>query len=181
VIRLFHDNRESGHFGTLTTAELVSRELYWAMLDATIGNFIASGKICHRITALHLARHGVNLLLPPPPQLGQGITMDFVTDLPESTDLGFSIILVIVDPLTKMAIYLPCRTDINLPVLACLFFEQVIFKYGIADNIITDRGTQFISRFWACGCSHLSINYRPSTASHPQTDGQTESQNQTIE
>jgi len=36
VISLFHDNPESGHFGALETAELVSRDLYWPAMDATV-------------------------------------------------------------------------------------------------------------------------------------------------
>ena len=44
--------------------------------------------------------------------------MDFVTDLPESMASGYTGILVIVDRLTKMAIYLPCRKDIDSPELA---------------------------------------------------------------
>ena len=107
--------------------------------------------------------------------------MDFVTDLPESTASGYTGILVIVDRLTKMAIYLPCRKDIDSPELARMFFEHVICKRGVPDNIVTDRGKEFTSRFWNRVCSHLSINHRLSTAFHPQTDGQTERQNQTME
>jgi hypothetical protein len=101
--------------------------------------------------------------------------------LPESTASGYTGILVIVDRLTKMAIYLPCRKDINLPQLARLFFEHVICKRGVPDNIVTDRGTLFTSRFWNRVWSHLSTDHRLSTAFHPQTDGQTERQNQTME
>jgi len=181
VISLFHDNPESGHFGALRTAELISRDFYWPALDATIRKFIAGCEICHRIKAPRHARHGVNMPLPPPLHPWEGITMDFVTDLPESTDSGFTGIAVIVDRPTKMAIYLPCRKDIDSPELARMFFEHVICKHGVPDNIITDCGTQFTSRFWARVCSHLSINHRLSTAFHPQTDGQTERQNQTME
>jgi hypothetical protein len=52
--------------------------------------------------------------------------MDFVTDITESTDSGFTGIAVIIDRLTKMAIYLPCQTDIDSPALAGMFFENVI-------------------------------------------------------
>jgi hypothetical protein len=107
--------------------------------------------------------------------------MDFVTDLPESTASKYTGILVIVDRLTKMATYLPCRKDIDSPELARMFFEHVICKRGVPDNIVTDRGKEFTSRFWNRVCSHLSINHRLSTAFHPQTDGQTERQNQTME
>jgi hypothetical protein len=111
----------------------------------------------------------------------EGVTMDFVTDLAESTASGYTGILVIVDRLTKMAIYLSCRKDIDSPELARLFFEHVISKRGVPDNIVTDRGTQLTSRFWTRVCSHLSTDDRLWTAFHPQTDGQTEGQNQTIE
>jgi hypothetical protein len=54
--------------------------------------------------------------------------MDFVTDLPESTASGYTDILVVVDRLTKMAIYLPWRKDIDSLELARMFFEEVICK-----------------------------------------------------
>jgi len=80
-----------------------------------------------------------------------------------------------------IAIYLLCRKDIDSLELAWLFFEHVIWKRGIPDNIVTDRGTQFTSRFRTRVCSHLSTDHRLSTAFHPQTDEQTERQNQTME
>jgi hypothetical protein len=111
----------------------------------------------------------------------EGVMMDFVTDLPESTASGYTGILVIVDRLTKMAIYLPCLKDINLPELAQLPFEHIICKREVPDNIVTDCDTQFTSRFWTRVCSHLSTDHRLSTAFHPQIDGQTECQNQMME
>jgi hypothetical protein len=111
----------------------------------------------------------------------EGVTMDFVTDLPESTASAYTSILVVVDRLTKMAIYLPCRKDVDSPELARMIFEEVICKHDIPSNIITDRGSQFTSRFWNRVCSYLSIDHRLSTSFHPQTDGQTKRQNQTTE
>jgi len=89
--------------------------------------------------------------------------------------------LVIVDRLTKMAIYLPCRKDIDAPELAQMVSEHVISKRGVLGNITTDRTKEFIIRFWDRVCSHLSINHRLSTAFHLQMDGQTKRQNQTME
>jgi len=107
--------------------------------------------------------------------------MDFITDLPQSTASGYTGILVIVDGLTKMVIYLPSRNDIDSPELARMCFKHVICKRCVPDNIVTDHGKEFTSRFWKRVCSHLSINHRLSTAFHPQTDVQTERQNQTME
>jgi hypothetical protein len=118
--------------------------------------------------------------LEPPSPPWEGVTMDFITDLPKSTASEYTGILVIVDRLTKMAIDLLCRKDLDSPELAWLFLEHVICKHGVPDNIITNRVTQFNCRFRTTVCSHLSINHWLSTAFHPQTDGQTERQNQTM-
>jgi len=107
--------------------------------------------------------------------------MDFVTDLPESTASGYTGILVIINRLTKVAIYHPCRMDIEYPELARMFFEQGIYKRGVPDNITTDCGKQFTSRFWDRVCSHLSINNCLTTAFQPQGDCHTEWQNQKME
>jgi len=80
-----------------------------------------------------------------------------------------------------MPIYLPCRKDIDLPELARHFIEHVICERSIPDNIVTDRGTQFTSRFWTRVYSHLGTDHRRSTDFRPQTDGQTERQNQKME
>jgi hypothetical protein len=67
------------------------------------------------------------------------VTMDFVNDLPESTASAYTGILIIVDRLTKMAIYLLCRKDVDSPELATMFFEEVICKHGVPSNIVTVR------------------------------------------
>jgi len=80
-----------------------------------------------------------------------------------------------------MAIYLQWGKDIDSPELARLFFVHLMFKRGVPDNIVTDRGTRLASRFWTRVCSHLSTDHRLSTGFHPQTDGQTERQNHAME
>ena len=89
--------------------------------------------------------------------------------------------MVIVDCVTKMAIYLTSRKDIDSPEIARMFFEHMICKQGVPDNFTTHHGKEFTSRFSERVCCHLSINHRLSTAYHPQTDGRTERQNQMME
>ena len=177
----FHDNPESGHFRALKTAELVRRDFYCPGMESEIRNYVAGCELCHRIKAPRHARYELNMPLSSPSRPWEGLSMDFITNLRESTASGYTGILVIVDRLTKIVIYLPCREDIDSPELARMFFEHVICKQGVPDNITTDRVKEFTSRFWDRVCSHLSINHRLSTAFHPQTDGQTESPNQTME
>jgi len=170
VISLFHDNPESGHFGALKTPELASRDFYWPAMDSHVRRCVSGCEVCHRIKAPRHARYGINMPLKTPSRPWEGVRMDFVTDLPESTASGYSGILVIVVRLTKMAIDLPCWKDIDSPELDRLFFEHVFCKRDIPDNIVTDRGTHFTSRFWSWVCSHFSNDHGLSTAFHPQTD-----------
>jgi len=62
-----------------------------------------------------------------------------------------------------------------------MFFEYVICNRGVPDNIVADRGKEFTSGFWNRLCSPQTINHRLSTAFHPQNNGQTERQNQSME
>jgi hypothetical protein len=181
VISLFQDNPESGHFGALKTTELVSRDFYWPGMHWRVRKYVSGCEVCHRIKAPWHTTHGINMPLESPSRAWEGVTMDFVTDLPESTAVGYTGILIIVDRLTTMAIYLPCRKDIESPELARLFFEHVICMRGVLNIIVTDCGTQFTSRFWTRVCSHLSTDHRLPTAFHPQMDGQMERQNQLME
>ena len=119
--------------------------------------------------------------LPPPLHPLEGITMEFITNLPQSTPLGVTAIRVSVDRLTNMAIYFSCRKDSDSPELALMFLEHVICKHGIPDNIITDCTTQFTRWFCTWVCSYNSINHRLYTAFNPHNVGQTESQNRTTE
>ena len=70
---------------------------------------------------------------------------------------------------------------ITAPALAEVILNVVVRHHGLPDSIVSDRGSVFTSKFWSSLCYFLSIKRRLSTAFHPQTDGQTERQNSTME
>ena len=110
--------------------------------------------------------------------------MDFVTGLPISTDWkgkSYDSILVIVNRLTKIVRYEPVKITINALSLAKVIIDIVVWHDGLLDSIITDQGSLFTLKFWSSLCYFLGIKRRLSTAFHPQTDGQTERQNSTME
>ena len=94
---------------------------------------------------------------------------------------NYDLILVIVDYLTKMVHYEPVKIIIDVPRLAEVIIDVVVRHHGLPDPIISDRGAIFTSKFWSSFYYFLSINWRLSTTFHPQTDGQTERQNSTME
>ncbi|WVZ80921.1 hypothetical protein U9M48_028355 [Paspalum notatum var. saurae] len=65
--------------------------------------------------------------------------------------------------------------------LAELYISRIVCLHGVPKRIISDRGSQFTSRFWEQLHDSLDSKLRFSTAYHPQTDGQTERTNQILE
>jgi len=114
-------------------------------MDSRVGKYVSGCEVCHRIKAPWHPRHGINMPIEKPSRPWEGVTMDFVTYLLDSTASGYPGIFVILDRLSKMAFNLQYGNDIDSPVLARLFFEQVIYKRGVPDNIVTDCGPQFRS------------------------------------
>ncbi|GJZ64864.1 putative reverse transcriptase domain-containing protein [Tanacetum coccineum] len=105
---------------------------------------------------------------------------DFVTKLPK-TSQGYDTIWVIVDRLTKSAIFTPMRETDQLDKLARLYLKEVVTRHGIPVSIICNRDPRFASNFWRSLQSALGTNLDMSTAYHPQTDGQSERTIQTLE
>jgi hypothetical protein len=73
--------------------------------------------------------------------------MNFVVGLPK-TQKGHDSIWVIVDRLTKVAHFLPVRTTYGGEKLVKLYIENIVKLHGVPSRIVSDRGTQFTSRFW---------------------------------
>ena len=99
--------------------------------------------------------------------------------LPEAQ--GFDAILVVVDFKTKQIIAIPTTIELSSLGWAKLYRDHVYAYHGLSDKIISDRGPQFVSKFIKDLYGLLGIETNPSTAYHPQTDGQTERINQEIE
>jgi hypothetical protein len=77
-----------------------------------------------------------------------------------------------------MAHFIACSSEITADQTADIFISNVFKHHGLPTSIISDRGCQFTSKFWKAFCTQLS---QLSTSYHPQTDGQTERVNQTLE
>ena len=105
--------------------------------------------------------------------------MDFITDLPLSD--SFDSILVVKDRLTKQAHYVPCNKSIDGSETANLFIREIFRHHGFPKTIVSDRGPQFVSKFWKRLFSLLKVDIRLSTSFHPETDGSSEVTNQILE
>ena len=114
-----------------------------------------------------------------PTQPRQITTADFIVGLPESN--GFDAIFVCCGRFTKMTLFVPCNDTVTAEQTADLFQRHIFSKYGVPEQLITDRGHQFSSKLFRAVFKTLGIKPTMSTAYHPQTDGQTECMNQELE
>src|SRR5271170_7205419 len=109
----------------------------------------------------------------------KSISCDFITNLPPSN--GYDSLLVFIDRFTKICHLAPCLKTTDAPEFARLSLDNVIRLHGIPESIVSNHGSIFTSHFWKSLASMMDLKRRLSTASHPQTDGQTERMNQTVE
>ena len=144
-----------------------------------IRDYVQACYNCNRNKSSNHRKHGYLNPLPIPPHPWHSISMDFITQLPLSNN--FDSILVVVDRFSKMALFIKTTGTATSEDLANLFIEFVFSKHGLPDNIISDRGTLFVSSFWTVLCKQLRITRNLSTAYHPETDGQIERVNQILE
>jgi hypothetical protein len=118
--------------------------------------------------------------LPIPTWKWEDISMDFIMGLPRTTK-GFDSIWVIIDRLTKTAHFLPIKVKYTVATYAELYIARILSLHGVPKTIVSDRGPQFVSKFWEKLHKSLGTKLLHSSAYHPQTSGQTERVNQILE
>ena len=106
--------------------------------------------------------------------------MDFVVGIPRTMG-KYDSIWVIVDRLTKSAHFIPVKVTYNAEKLAMIYISEIVRLHGVPLSVISDRGTQFTSKFWKILHAELGTRLDLSTAFHPQTDGQSEQTIQVFE
>jgi len=105
--------------------------------------------------------------------------VDFIMKLPVVA--GKDAILVVCDRLSKMMHFVATTEETSAEGLARLFKDNIWKLHGLPESVVSDRGPQFAAELTKELNRMLGIETRLSTASHPQTDGQTEQMNQELE
>ena len=180
ILESEHDTKVAGHMGQDKTIELIRRNFWWPKMDEHIIDFVRSCPECQKNKAARHQPYGLLNPLELPYAPWQSIAMDFITDLPSSD--GCDQLWVVIDRFTKMAHFIPLPTTGKTAFDLARIFAREVWKYhGLPTDIVSDRDSRFTSGIWTEFLQTSGIRSRMSTAFHPQTDGQTERLNQTIE
>jgi hypothetical protein len=180
ILEQCHDSLFSGHMGRDKTTELVKRMFYWKNMDKYIADYVKSCHICQTTKPAPTQNQG-RLTLP---SIGMRpwyeISVDLITGLPKAKS-GHDAILTIVDRLTKMVHLVKTHSTLDAQGFAQLFKDHVYSKHGLPGDVLSDRDPRFTGHFWREVSGALGQNLSFTSAFHPQSDGQTERMNRTIE
>ncbi|GKC04361.1 reverse transcriptase domain-containing protein [Tanacetum coccineum] len=142
-----HKSKYSIHLGSDKMYQDLKKLYWWPNMKAKIATYVSKCLTCARVKAEYQKPFG---LLVQPEILQwkrENITMDFVTKLPKTTT-SQDTIWVIVNRLTKSAIFLPMREDDSLEKLTRQYLKEIVSRHGVPVLIISDRDGRFTSHFW---------------------------------
>ncbi|GBG72909.1 hypothetical protein CBR_g12629 [Chara braunii] len=174
----FHDAPATGHFGVNRTIGRLREHFWWPGLLDDVTRYCESCEVCRRCKPRNHRPYGELRPLPVPLRRREAIAMDITGSFPKHKT-GVDGILAVVDRLTKFAMFLPCRYHAKAPELAEILYTGWIRTKGYPKEIVCDRDTRFMSDFWLALIKRWGSSLNPSSARHPQTDGQTERAHQT--
>ena len=182
LLKRYHDGTTAGHPGIWKTWQMLQQDYWWPTMKAFVKEYVAGCAVCQQTKTI--TQHNQPPLQPITPEEHllpfTTISVDFVVKLPEFK--GNDTILTITDQgCTKAVVLVPCRKDMGAEAIVELFKERVFPYTGIPVRLISDRDTRFTSSWFRELCRVLGVTQNLSTAYHPQTDGQSERTNQTME
>ncbi|XP_073050542.1 transposon Ty3-G Gag-Pol polyprotein isoform X1 [Primulina eburnea] len=179
IASIISGTHNANHEGFQKTVHRISRDFFWTGMKRQVQEYVATWLICQRNKVELLKPAGLLQPLPIPQHIWADISMDFVEGLPVSQ--GKSVLLVVVDRLSKYAHFLALSHPYTAVHVARIFFDHVFKLHGLAETIVTDRDVTFTSSFWKELFRLSGSQLCFTSAYHPQSDGQTEAVNRIVE
>ncbi|PNX96484.1 Ty3/gypsy retrotransposon protein [Trifolium pratense] len=179
VLYELHTSPIGGHAGMARTLARVKSQFYWPDMKTDIADYVQNCAICQKAKTTNTLPAGLLQPLPIPSQVWEDVAMDFITGLPSSQ--GYTTILVVIDRLTKYAHFIPLKTDYSSKIVAEAVMDNIVKLHGMPKSIVSDRDKVFTSSFWQQLFKLQGTTLAMSSAYHPQSDGQSEVLNKTLE
>jgi len=160
-----------GHPGTRATRRLISSRFVWKGLAADVTAFCRSCLPCQRAKVTRQPAAPVQPIDIPGRRFSH-IHVDLVGPLPTSKE-GFSYLLTVMDRSTRWLEAVPLAS-VTAQSTADALVSTWISRFGVPEQVTSDRGVQFVSAIWKVLCTRLGIKQSFTTAYHPQSNGMVE-------
>uniref|UniRef100_A0A8C1QTJ1 Gypsy retrotransposon integrase-like protein 1 n=1 Tax=Cyprinus carpio TaxID=7962 RepID=A0A8C1QTJ1_CYPCA len=179
VIQWGHCSNVACHPGVNRTKFLVKQRFWWPLMARDIHSFVLACSVCATGKTSNRPPDGLLQPLPVPSRPWSHIALDFITALPPSQ--GNTVVLTVVDRFSKAAHFIPLPKLPSAKETAVAVVDHVFRLHGLPIDVVSDRGPQFVSKFWREFCRLLGATVSLSSGFHPQSNGQTERANQDLE
>ncbi len=179
VIRWGHCSKVACHPGVNRTSFLVKQRFWWPSMARDIRLFVLAYSVCAVSKSSNRPPAGLLQPLSVPSRPWSHISLDFVSGLPPSQ--GNTVVLTVVDRFSKATHFIPLPKLPSARETASAVIDHVFRIHGLPMDVVSDRGPQFVSKFWREFCHLLGATVSLSSGFHPQSNGQTERANQDLE
>jgi hypothetical protein len=146
--------------------EILKTHYWWYGMKRDIAEYISLCDTYQRVKAEHQWPAGLLQPLKILEWKWEEIGMDFIVVLPR-TQAGYDSRWVIVDRLTKVAHFIPVKMTYSGAKLAELYMSRIVCLHGVPKKIVSDRGSQFTSKFWEKHHESLDTKLNFSSTYHP--------------
>ncbi|CAF4472894.1 unnamed protein product [Rotaria socialis] len=181
ILKIYHDTPGNGaHFGRDKTTRKIQERYYWPTMIADIRNHVNSCLPCAQNNYRRQKLPGTLKPIQPPQGIWKLLSMDFHGPIAPTTKQGNRYIISLTDILSKFVIAKAVR-DCSASTATKFLINDVILKYGTPTCILTDNGTHFTAELTNNLFQHLGVTHLYSTVYHPQTNGQIERFNTTMD
>ncbi|KAI0992292.1 hypothetical protein K3495_g15894, partial [Podosphaera aphanis] len=182
LLNQLHNTPLYGHRGAAALYSMLTRQYWWPNCHKDSVKYARGCEACQRNNPSVQKPYGFLQPLSPPEAAFRHLTLDFIGPLPicRIRDFSYRFILQVVDRLTKRVWIVPMEGP-SARETAEAFLSHVVRFAGLPDSLVSDQGRAFIDATWKDICANLGISHKLSTSYHPQTDGQTERANKTLE
>ena len=179
ILQQAHDNPVAGHMGEKRTLLRARAQFFWVGMAADVRDWCRSCRTCGgRRPPPSTPHHPMQRQVVSAPL--QRVALDIMGPLDPPTSHGNRYLLVVVDYLTKWVEAMPMK-DQTAETCAQHFVTDFVCRLGIPEQLHSDQGRQFESALFQAMCQLLNIKKSRTTALHPQSDGQTERANRTLQ
>jgi len=181
ILHIYHDTAANGaHFGRDKTFSKIRQRYYWPSMHKDITNYIRSCLACTQNNPRRQKPPGSLRPITPPEGVWQLVSMDFHGPISPVSKRGNKYIIALTDILSKFVVTKAVRD--NTAQTAVRFLkEDIIAKYGTPRCLLTDNGTHFTSSLMTELIKQIGATHLYSTPYHPQTNGQIERYNSTMD
>ena len=174
-----HDSTTGVHAGRDRMLAEAQKRFHWEGLATDVERYVTTCLPCQRNKSSHQLTPGLLMSLPVPEEPCMHWTTDAVSGLPK-TKHGHTSIQVYVDRCTKLKKFAATRTTDGAVELAGTTLRTIIGPHGMPKSMVSDRDPRITARFWQELQRVLGSEVKLSTAYHPQSDGQSEREIQTL-